>query len=269
MIEHTTGIHDVPDAAYHGDKRALSVSGAKVLLDCPARYRWQQDNPVHKDAYDFGHVAHELILGKGQGFRVLDFDSWRTKDARDARDQARSEGLAPILADEHEHAKALADAVRGHEVAGAMLATGRAEKSIYATHGETGVLLRGRADWITEKRDGTPVVVDVKTTVSAAPRNIDRSMADYGYAMQAAWYIDLLAANGLPDAEFYFVFAEKTTPHFVSVAKASDDALDYGRQKNEKAIHLFKHCTSTGEWPAYPIHEANVPTWAWKELDES
>ena len=96
MIQHTSGIHDVPESDYHGDRRSLSVSGAKVLLDCPARYKWQQDNPVHKDAYDFGHVAHELILGKGAGYRVLDFDSWRSKDAREAKDQAHADGVAPI-----------------------------------------------------------------------------------------------------------------------------------------------------------------------------
>ena len=104
MIQHTSGIHDVPESDYHGDRRSLSVSGAKVLLDCPARYRWQQDNPVHKDAYDFGHVAHELILGKGAGYRVLDFDSWRSKDAREAKDQAHADGVAPILTAEHERA---------------------------------------------------------------------------------------------------------------------------------------------------------------------
>ena len=267
MSAPTTGFHDVPDAEYHGDRRSLSVSGAKVLLDCPARYRWQQDNPVHKDAYDFGHVAHELILGKGAGYRVLDFDSWRSKDAREAKEQAHADGVAPILTAEHERAVALADAVKADSTAAAMLATGRAEKSIYATHDDTGVLLRGRADWLTEKRDGTPVVVDVKTTASAAPASIDRAMSEYGYAMQAAWYIDLLAANGLPDAKFYLIFVEKNAPHFVTIATPSDDALAYGREKNEKAIRLYAECVKTDTWPGYPPHEANVPAWAWKELE--
>lgn len=269
MIQHTSGIHDVPENDYHGDRRSLSVSGAKVLLDCPARYRWQQDNPVHKDEYDFGHVAHELILGKGAGYRVLDFDSWRSKDAREAKEQAHADGVAPILTAEHERATALADAVKAHPTAAAILANGHAEKAIYAEHADTGVLLRGRADWLTRKADGTPVVVDVKTTVSAAPKNIDRAMADYGYAMQAAWYTDLLALNGTPDASFIFLFVEKTAPHFVTLATPSDDALEWGRAKNEKAIRLYAECANTDTWPGYPTHEANVPAWAWKDIDEA
>ena len=107
----------------------------------------------------------------------------------------------------------------------------------------------------------------VKTTVSAAPKNIDRAMADYGYAMQAAWYIDLLALNGTPDASFIFLFAEKTAPHFVTLATPSEDALEWGRAKNEKAIRLYAECASTDTWPGYPTHEANVPAWAWKDIE--
>ncbi|STD12063.1 Uncharacterised protein [Dermacoccus nishinomiyaensis] len=42
-----------------------------------------------------------------------------------------------------------------------------------------------------------------------------------------------------------------------------------GRAKNEKAIRLYAECANTDTWPGYPTHEANVPAWAWKDIDEA
>ena len=270
MIQHTSGIHDVDERSYHGDRRSLSVSGAKVLLDCPARYKWQQDNPVHKDAYDFGHVAHELILGKGARYRVLDFDSWRSKDAREAKDQAHADGVAPILTAEHERALALADAVKAHPDACKLLYRGQAESSLYAIHEATGVVLRGRADWITQRVDETPVIVDVKTAASAAPDAVDMSMVKFRYGMQVAWYIDLLAANGKPGADFYLIYAEKAEPHLVSVAEVLNDSevVEWGRAMNEKAIRLYAECVENDYWPGYRVYRPGIKPWAWDEAKE-
>lgn len=263
-----SGLRDVPEDTYHADRSTLSVSGAKILLKSPARFRYAMDNPTHSETFDFGHVAHELILGKGGGFRVLDHDSYRSKDSRDERDQAYAEGLTPILASEFERAMALAEAVRGDEHAAPYLAQGRAETAMYGVHADTGVGLRGRADWLTKKVDGTWVIVDVKTCASSEPDAIDRAMHTFGYAQQAAWYLDLLALNGHPGAEFVFIFAEKATPHFVQVAEPSASDLDYGRQKNEKAIRLYAECAAADHWPALPPHTTHVPAWAWKDLDD-
>lgn len=270
MIQHTSGIHDVPEGDYHGDRRSLSVSGMKKLMDCPARFRWEQDNPpIHKDAYDFGHVAHELILGKGAGYRVLDFDSWRSKDAREAKEQAHADGVTPILTGDHQKALNLAEAVKADPTVAGMLSSGSPEKALYGKHEDTGIILRGRADWITTKADGTPVVVDIKTCASARPDAIDRAMSDFGYAPQAAHYIELMRQNGHDNAEFWFVFVEKAEPHLVTLAHAGEDALEYGRAFVEKAIRLYAECEATGHWPAYPIHEATVKPWAWKDIDEA
>ena len=65
----------VPEREYHADP-AFSQSQAKVLLDSPAKYRWQRDNPpAPRDHFDFGHAVHAKVLGIG-----LDF--WRIDAAR-------------------------------------------------------------------------------------------------------------------------------------------------------------------------------------------
>ena len=81
---------DLDERTYHGDAhlaphlgRSLSATGAKTILDCPARYHWERSHPVHKDAFDVGTLAHELrrrgggwglaaiCIGVGQGLAVV------------------------------------------------------------------------------------------------------------------------------------------------------------------------------------------------------
>ena len=42
---------------------------------------------------------------------------------------------------------------------------------------------RGRIDWLLPN-----AIVDLKTTINAAPSKFSRALIDYGYALQAAWY---------------------------------------------------------------------------------
>lgn len=262
------GWYDVPEATYHADRnlapalgRSLSSSGAKTILDCPARFAWQRDNPVVKDAYDFGHVAHARLLGFGdEHITVVDADSWRTKAAQEQRDEARAAGKVPILAADSERAWALVTAVMEHPVAGAAFArAGQAEQSLYWIDDETGVTCRGRVDWLLPN-----AIVDLKTTVNASPAKFSRSLVDYGYALQAAWYqqgIEALTGERLP---FVHVVVEKEPPHLVAVYQVDTDALAFGAERARDARVLFAECESSGVWPGYSpdIELVSLPAWA-------
>ena len=62
----------ISTADYHADRSSLSCSGAKLLLRSPAKFQWRLDHPVVKDVFDFGTVAHTLVLGEGADIAVLD-----------------------------------------------------------------------------------------------------------------------------------------------------------------------------------------------------
>ncbi len=83
MIPQDDGIFENIDInAYHGDKSSLSVSGAKLLLppSCPALFKWVRDNgqPARQE-FDFGTVAHQLLLGKGAEIVEIDAPDYRSK----------------------------------------------------------------------------------------------------------------------------------------------------------------------------------------------
>ena len=82
----------VPEALYHRDSGSLSFSGAKLLLppSCPAKFKERMDNPPKpKRIFEFGHLVHLEVLGKGVDTVEIDANDYRTKAAREARDRAR------------------------------------------------------------------------------------------------------------------------------------------------------------------------------------
>jgi len=270
VIPETDGIYSgIDDAEYHADRNSLSVSGARVLLQAPAKFRHQLDHPQPSSGvFEFGSVAHKLVLGEGAEIVEVQADSWRTKAAQQARDEARAAGRIPILSGDLARARAMAEATLSHPIAGKLFEHGAAEQSIYATDQVTGVRLRGRADWLTET-DGEPVIVDYKTSTTANPSELVRKFHSLGYHMQAAWYIDLCEAVGIPGPRFLFVVTEKDPPFLTTVVEYEQDAIAYARHLNRRAIDVYAECVERDEWPAYTdeIHVLSLPPWARSDAD--
>lgn len=257
-------IANVPDRDYHADRVSLSSTGARKLLACPARFRWERDNqsPPSK-AFDIGRVVHTLVLGVGGEVVVVDADNWLTKAAKEQRAAAYESGATPLLTAEYDAALAMRDAVMAHPVAAELFSDGVAEQSGWWADEDTGITLRFRPDWMTEL-DGRPVCVDLKTTVSADPQDFSRSVVKFGYNMQAAWYLAGLAAHGIADARFLFVCVEKSPPYPVAIIELDAEAIAQGRIDMRRAIDLYKRCLDTDTWPAYGdgIHTISLPPWA-------
>lgn len=268
------GLYDLPEDVYHSDPvpgGSLSSSTAKKLIapSCPAIARWESENRVRKAAYDFGHVAHKLVLGEGAEIAVIDYDDWRTKAAKEARAAAYEAGQIPVKRDEMAQARALADAVLTDPIAGPLFSpgTGVPEQSIFWVDDRTGQWRRAMLDWFPDYGFDRPIIVDLKTTTSVAPGEIRRSMAKFGYHQQAAWYIDAAESVGHEDPAFVFVFVQKDRPHLVGYYQLDDDAMAEGRARNARALDVWAQCRESGIWPGYTddIEFIGLPRWAYTE----
>jgi hypothetical protein len=243
------GLHDdVPEAEYHGHAGSLSVSGAKVLLRSPAHFAHQREHPPPPKAiYDYGHAAHKLVLGVGDPIAVVDAADWRSGAAKAARADARSEGAVPMLRKDYAKVESMADRLSSHAVAMQLLSEGRPEVSAYALDEPTGVLRRGRVDWL-----HPALLVDYKTAVSAHPDDLSGRygvMRKNGYDQQAAWYTDLLRDLGHPAEAFAFIVQEKEPPYEVAVVYIDEDDLADARARNRLALEMYRDCTASGIWP--------------------
>lgn len=257
-------VPDMPEADYHASP-ALSSTGARTLLDCPARFDWQRRNPrPHKDTFDFGTAVHTLTLGAGWVIEALDFDDWRTKAAREAADEIRANGGIPMLRKDYDVAKEAADAVHAHPAAGPLMrpADDRlVEASMFAEDPTTGVAMRARVDML-----APDVMIDLKTARSADPEKFGRDAATYGYQVQMAWYQHVARLCGRDAIPFLFVVVENVAPYLVNVIELDGEFARIGRAQMDRALQLYAVCTETGKWPGYERDdgEPNVvgpPAW--------
>lgn len=269
----TEGVHDVPIDDYHADPvpdGSLSASGAKKLLppSCPARFHHEREHPpAPTSTFDIGHAAHKLILGDGPELVVVDHDDWRTKAAKEARDEAHARGAVPLLARDHDQVQAMAAALREHPIVGNLFDAdhGRPEQSLFWADDRTRVWRRARLDWLPDPIDGQRMIVaDYKTCASADPDTLERAVHNYGYHLQAAWYLDGIHALGLADdAAFVFVFQEKAAPYLVTVAELDARALQVGRALARQAIDIYVECATADHWPGYSdaVELLRLPAW--------
>lgn len=266
------GVYQLTATEYHSDPvpgGSLSSSGARKLLppSCPALYQWALTHPVHSDAFDLGHAAHKLVLGAGEDIVHIDADSYRTRDAREARDAAHAAGKIPMLPDQFQLVSRMAHAAKRHPLVKALLApgAGRPEQALFWPDPEFGVWRRALIDWLPEPAEGRRmIIVDYKTTRCASNESFSRDAMDYGYHQQAAWYLDAVDALNLSlDAAFLFMVQEKNPPYLVNVIELDPVAIRIGRALNRRALTVFAECQRTGEWPGYSndVEHVSLPAW--------
>lgn len=259
-------VEAMPEADYHAHP-ALSSSGAKrIMQTCPAVFKYERDHGrANKSAFDVGHAAHGLVLGIGEPVVVVDAGDWRSKAAREERDDAYAAGKVPVLAAEWQDVQAMAAALKADPLAGALFnpEKGTAEQSIFWHDDRHDVDRRARLDWLTTI-GGRPCAVDYKTTTSADPAAIRKTVANLHYHQQDAWYLDGLTAVGMDDAAFLFVFQEKQPPYLTTVVELDFIARRVGRDLNTQALEVFAECTATGHWPGYSsdVELISLPAWA-------
>lgn len=274
MITTACVIDGISDEDYHADPvecGSLSSTGAKALLRSPAHYKWQRENRVIKSTFDLGHAVHAMVLGVGLEIVAIPEEvlasngAASTKEAKEFIANARNEGKVPLKTDVYAECKAITESVLAHPLARSLFAlNGKAEQSMFAQDPGSKVWLRARADWLSTDSKGNPGIVDLKTSISADPRDFGRSAAEYGYDIQSEWYQYVFGlATGARSVSFRFIVVEKSAPYLVSVIELDSEYAAIGRQRMRRAIDLYKECVEANEWPGYdPIeHLVGPPTW--------
>lgn len=281
---------DVSTETYHADpcpEPSLSSSIAKLMLarsPAHARLAHPRLNPEQReetgDRLDFGSVAHALMLGDDRGVCVVEADSYRTKAAKDQRDEARANGQIPVLADKYERALAMVAAGRAqldrHEEAWEAFKSGygKAEQTLIWRDGpESGrIWCRARIDWLPNNGN---VIWDYKTTGAGAdPDNWVRTMLNTGGDIQAGFYRRGVEKQlGIEAPHFRFVVQETEAPYALAVHELDPHFLGVAFRKADAAVENWSWCLRHDRWPGYAgrVHYLECPPWEanrWEDRDQ-
>jgi hypothetical protein len=268
---------DFPEADYFGDpcpKPSVTQSLAKIILEKSPLHAWYEHprlNPDHQHdndrKFDIGNTAHALMLGRGKKIVVLDdFDDWRTKAAKEARDKAAAEGNLAVLGKHYAKADRMVKAAREQleSVVCPSLFDGDGASEVVIAWEKNGIWRRQMIDWLS--RD-TVIFADYKTTdMSAAPNNLSRMMFNAGWPIQAAMAqhgLDVLSDEWIK-REFYFVVQETEPPYALTVAQMSPASMTMGGKMLDHAMAIWDRCMSQNIFPCYPTDVCipEFPGWA-------
>jgi hypothetical protein len=179
-----------------------------------------------------------------------------------------------LTAEEIEQAEAVRESVMSHPIAGKLLTPGSgvAELSCYWKDPETGVQCRARPDFW--RHDG--LIVDLKTCIDASPEGFSKSIHNWRYHVQHAFYVDGVTSAVSAQLQrptdgpvmpaptgFVFVAVEKTAPYAVGVYMLDPQSVEIGRREYREDLAKYAECQRTGEWPAYSlkIEPISLPEW--------
>jgi hypothetical protein len=281
------GVYALPIEVYHGQPTvgpSISSSGLRTIWSqSPAHYFVDSAlNPKRapqpdRPAFALGRLAHKLLLEGSDGLadefvtRPEQWSDWRTKAAQEWRDGQIAAGKTVITDADLAAVTGMAESLARHPLVEAGILDGFVERSLFWKDAETGVWLKSRPD-VVPRASG--LFSDLKTTNSVADSDLERSLADFGYHMQAGLVgMASEAVLGRPMEEFALVWVEKAPPHCVRVTVLTGEDLDRGRQQLRRAIDQFAECIAIGEWPGpggsrRDAEYLTLPPWAAKQIDQ-
>lgn len=256
---------------YHKDPCAvpsLSASTAHLMVSESPLHAWTRhpkfgsvesdDELVEAEdddtkAKDEGTLIHKLLLGKGTEIVVVEADSFRTKAAREIRDEARASGKLPVIAAKFEAISTAANRLRAKCREYGFEFGGDSEVGIewYETGATGPVVCRSMLDHV-YVNDG--VIFDVKKIRSANPKKIARAFVEHGYDIQEHAYTR--AVEGLNPkltgrVEMTFLFLEIDPPYAVVPIEPDGALREVGKQRWRRAVTLWEHCLAENRWPSY------------------
>ena len=261
--------HNVPEDEYHAF-RAVSKSTLWSFAKNPSKWKKLEDAGIRREptpAMQWGSLVDAMLLQPEEverSFAVSPYDDFRTKDAKAWRD---AETRTVITQSTFDSAKAAADSVLSNPIAGDVLSGAETQVSVLVEGDETQTgerfLAKSRIDIV----PGEPFaswVFDLKTTQSLS--DMDRTIANFGYHVQAAWYLDMYnAAAGEARSPWGFVFVESEFPYETAVVELDPLAIERGREWYLGALAKWCKCHRDGKFPSPfdgEIPVISLPKWA-------
>ena len=226
---------------------------SRLATKSPAHARaYVDDPPDDTETFIFGRAFHSLLLEPDT------FDSLhiivppcdrRTKEGKQIyADFLAISGTRTMLrAEDYATMQAMVEAVKQH-IAYSYISDAKAEVSICWQDSETGLLCKARLDSVcAEQAD----IIDVKTTQDASLAGFSKSIQQYNYGQQGAFYVDGWASVSGQSAGYAFVACEKAAPFGVAMFQISETVLSSGRKSYRAALATWKDCVENGVWPSY------------------
>ena len=247
------------NAAYHATD-AISSSDVKAVATKSVAH-WKARSPyTSSPAFDVGTVVHDMVLEGGKNSLRGPIDR-RGNAWKDAYAEAEAIGRTLLTCGDYDLARSMADSILFHPAGRRMESDTKNEMSIFVNEPTTGLAIKARPDAY-HVEDG--ICYDIKTCQDASPDGFARDAWSYRYAIQAAFYTEVLRLEGLRPRKFVFVCVEKFPPFATAIHILDTAYMAWGRNEMISALEKIRAADQTGVVSTgYPeINTLSLPRWA-------
>ncbi len=280
MVEHLQNAllkptHSISARDYRS-RPEISRSDLGHLLRSPKHYWSKKVDPARIEtsyetpAMRLGTAVHMAALEPdrfGQVYGEGPMVSRSTKVWKEAQAATKAKLLPP---DEFRLITGIVRSLHDHDAASKALFRGKGEnEATFITKDiPSGIDLKCRADRVTS----TGFLIDLKTTQDASARAFGKSVVNFNYHLQAAFYMRCVEeATGTCPMGFVFVAVEKEPPYACQVFLADDEMLNIGTKKVDDLLSQLRSFTEkfgTSPWPSYSqqVQKLSLPEWALRDL---
>lgn len=271
------GIYDIPYEEYRRSE-GIANSDLSLVSRTLAHYKFKQDliekgeeSEDETEAKFLGSLFHELIL-EPQKNSLKNFSvkpegmKFNTKEGKDWL--ARQGGREVITVDQQKMILGMKRSVWSHPRAKLYLSNGKAEQSIFVKDPETGLMLKGRPDFL--PNNNSNLIVDLKTALDASREGFQKAIGRYGYFRQAAYYKMLANSVGTlsPRSVFAIIAVEKKPPYATNVFLIPDNAIEAGEREYRALLNKLADAISKNDFPCCEPEEIvadNIPEFYLKQ----
>lgn len=221
----------------------------------PYRWRYHPKTFTGSPAAEWGSVVDCLLTTPdlvADTVEIHDFDSFRTKEAREAKADAESAGKIFWKASQMDQALRAVEKVNAHKYAGEIVRNSVPQTVVLGTLRD--VQCKGLIDFAPETGSA---LVDLKTINELTPEAISKRIDSLGYHIQAKWYLSLWnQMTGENRNRFIFIWQESSPPYEIAVTELPAFDIEAGGEWAANQIDVLKKCTEDNYWPG---HFGGVP----------
>jgi exodeoxyribonuclease VIII len=261
--------HNLSDDEYFAHP-AINCSGLKLIASkTPLHFKHQQTAPrIETKALTLGSAIHCATLEPEaftERYVIAPPIDKRTKEGKAAWAELEASEKIVLSADDAELVASVAQSVRNHKTASKLLTSGNAEVAVFSQI--DGMNVKCKCDYLRQN----VAIIDLKTTEDASEKGFLKSVFNYGYHQQAAFYMDVLESIGQPVDAFVFIAVEKTAPFAVGIYELDAECVAIGRALNQRAMATHRECLETDDWRGYSenIELLSAPAWVVRQAENS
>lgn len=231
---------------YHSHD-SISASGLKTIHK-KSVYHLINQKFKETPAMALGTAVHQAILEPHDFhdiYHVIEKIDKRTKAGKEEYQKQidLAKGKIIIEDDIHEIIKSILGDFRQNDLA-QKYCKGEIELSHYTQY--EGIDVRVRPDVINHVSD---FISDVKTCQDNSPQAFKRDVYNWGYHLQAAFYMDMCGINN-----FRFIACTTKYPYTVEVYTLDEKDIEFGRMAYKNAFKQWKKYLETGVVSRYDWH---------------